>query len=113
MSEPVTTTLGIKLSTTVAGFAGGVVSLAFVQGLTRMQAVASVTVGALTAAYLTPAALYRFDLGPELSNAMAFVIGLCAMSIIPAIRRGVAKVSNKEAGQDASTKPEQGDGGAQ
>jgi hypothetical protein len=91
MSEPVSTAIGVKLSSTIAGFAGGVVSLAFVQGLTRTQAVMAVVVGSLSAAYLTPLATEYLHISPELQNGAAFVIGLCAMSIIPAIKRMVAQ----------------------
>jgi hypothetical protein len=111
MTEPVTATLGLKLSTTLAGFAGGVVSLAFIQNLNRTQAVGAVVVGTLTAAYLTPAALEHFNLGPELNNGAAFVIGLCAMSIIPAIKKAVNRRADKELG-GASAQPTQGDGSA-
>jgi len=111
MTEPVSATLGIKLSTTIAGFAGGVVSLAFIQNLNRTQAIGAVVVGTLTAAYLTPAALEHFNLGPELNNGAAFVIGLCAMSIIPAIKKAVNRRADQEVG-GASAQPTQGDGSA-
>ncbi|PMQ04178.1 hypothetical protein DyAD56_15935 [Dyella sp. AD56] len=111
MTEPVSATLGIKLSTTIAGFAGGVVSLAFIQNLNRTQAIGAVVVGTLTAAYLTPAILEHFNLGPELNNGAAFVIGLCAMSIIPAIKKAVSRRADEQLG-DASTQPTQGDGSA-
>lgn len=89
MSDPIATAIGVKLSSTVAGFAGGVVSLAFVQGLTRTQAVMAVLVGSLTAAYLTPAVVAKLAISAELQSGAAFVIGLCAMSIIPAIKKAI------------------------
>lgn len=56
MSEPITSAIGgLKLSTLVAGFAGGVVSLAFIKGLNRWQAASAVVVGVATAYYGTPA----------------------------------------------------------
>lgn len=107
MTEPVTGAIGIKLGTLVAGFAGGVVSLAFVQGLTRWQAVMSVVVGSLSAAYLTPIALTRLDISPELQNGAAFIVGLCAMNIIPLIK----VAANKLVGRFFGAPPTQGDGG--
>lgn len=108
MTEPVTSAIGIKLGTLVAGFAGGVVSLAFIQGLTRWQAVMSVVVGSLSAAYLTPIALARLDISPELQNGAAFIVGLCAMNIIPLIKLAAGKLVERFFG---SAPPTQGDGG--
>ncbi|HEV2540212.1 MAG TPA: peptidase M48, Ste24p [Frateuria sp.] len=105
MTEPVTSALGIKLSSTIAGFAGGVVSLAFVQGLSRMQAIMAVVVGSLTAAYLTPAVVAKLSISPELQSGAAFVIGLCAMSIIPAIKRAVARRAEALPGTDNQGAP--------
>jgi len=86
MSEPITSAIGVKLTTLVAGFAGGVVSLAFIQNLSRWQAVMAVVVGALTANYLTPLAVDRLGVTrPEFQNGMAFLVGLLAMNIIPAL----------------------------
>jgi len=83
--------IGIKLTQIVAGFAGGVVSLAFLQGLSRKQAVLAVVVGCLSSAYLTDPVVYFFNIGPSLINGTAFVIGLCAMNIIPLIKKAVAQ----------------------
>lgn len=87
--------LGVKLSTLVAGFAGGIVSLAFLQGLSRPQAIGAVVVGTLSAAYLTPFAVDKLGIAPTLQNGAAFVIGLCAMSIIPAVQKGVTVWAGK------------------
>jgi hypothetical protein len=88
MSEPISTALGVKLSTIVAGFAGGIVSLAFLKNLTRLQAVIAVVTGSLCAAYLTPVATLKLGVSADLQNAAAFVIGLCSMNIVPAIKMG-------------------------
>lgn len=110
MTEPVSSVLGIKLGTVVAGFAGGVVSLAFVQKLNRWQAVGAVVVGALTATYLTPVVVEKMGIAqPEFVNCTAFVIGLCAMNIVPAIKAAVSKFTQQE---QAGFQPTQGDGGA-
>lgn len=81
--------LGVKLTSIVAGFAGGVVSLSFIQGLTRTLAVSAVVVSTLTAAFLTPAVVGKLDLGPQFEGGSSFIIGLCAMSIVPLIRTTV------------------------
>lgn len=109
MTEPVSSILGIKLGTTIAGFFGGVVSLAFVQNLTRTQAVMAVLVGTLTAAYLTPVVVEKLAVTPELQNGAAFVIGLCAMSIIPIVRKAVPSAASLIAGHYNSN-PSQGKG---
>ena len=93
MTEPVSSAIGVKFASLVAGFAGGVVSLAFLRNLTRAQAAMSVIVGALSAAYLTPVAIVYIGWTnrPELQNGMAFVIGLTAMNVIPALKAGAAR----------------------
>jgi hypothetical protein len=112
MTEPVSSILGVKLGTTIAGFAGGVVSLAFVQGLSRVQGVMAVVVGMLTAAYLTPLVVEKLSITPELQSGAAFVIGLCAMSIIPIIKKAVPSAASLIAGHyNASSDPTQGKGG--
>ncbi|MGC1550826.1 MAG: hypothetical protein WA777_20075 [Rhodanobacter sp.] len=104
--------LGIKLVPTVAGFAGGVVSLAFIQNLTKPQAVMSVVVGLLSANYLNPVAVAKLSITPDLQGGSAFVIGLCAMSIIPIIKKAVPSLASLIAGHvgSASTDPSQGKG---
>jgi len=78
--------LGVKFATLVAGFAGGVVSLSFVSGLTKPQALLSVLTGALTAGYMTPVVLHYMSLPTtELQNGAAFFVGLTAMNIVPGL----------------------------
>ncbi len=87
MTEPVTSAIGFKLTTLVAGFAGGVVSLAFIQNLSRWQAVVAVSVGAIAANYLTPFVVgWASVTRPEYQNGLAFLVGLLAMNIIPALK---------------------------
>jgi LytS/YehU family sensor histidine kinase len=88
MADPVASdgVLGVKFATLLAGFAGGVVSLSFIGGLTKPQAILSVLTGALTAGYLTPVALHYLTLtSPELQNGVAFFVGLTAMNIVPGL----------------------------
>lgn len=77
---------GIKLGIAAAGFAGGVVSLTYLKGLSKTQAVLSVFTGLAFAVYMTPAFfLYFFENTPNTNyeNAIAFMLGLTAMNIIP------------------------------
>lgn len=104
MSEPVSAVFGVQLSSAIAGFAGGVVSLSFLQGVTRKQAAMAVIAGSLSAAYLTPAAAAKLAISAELQNGAAFVIGLCAMSILPAILKAVAQRSSRYADPPADPK---------
>jgi hypothetical protein len=109
--DNLTTSLGIKLASLVAGFAGGVVSLAFVQALTRAQAIGAVAVGSLTAAYMTPAIVQYFNIGPGYENGVAFLIGLLAMQVIPlvqklAVRRVTDRIENGQTGGQPTTKGE-------
>lgn len=103
--------LGVKISSLVAGFAGGVVSLAFLQGLTRAQAVMAVVVGALSAAYLTPFAVAKLGISDQLQNGAAFVIGLCAMNLIPLIKKAVPIFFARWVG-NPQNQPTQGEGDA-
>ena len=112
MSEPVSSALGIKLGTSVFGFAGGIVSLAFVKDLTRTQAVLAVLVGLVTAIAITPLISEWTGLkSAGVENGVAFVIGLCAMSALPAARNAVRNRIGVLGG--SASQPNQGDGGAQ
>ena len=79
------TFLGVKLATLVAGFAGGIVSLSFVKQLTPLAGILAVFTGMVAAGYGTPALLYYVSLPAEMQYFSAFVIGLTAMNLIPAI----------------------------
>lgn len=86
---PTSTYLGIKLSVIVAGFFGALVSLSFIRDLTRYQMLAAVGVGTISANYLTPvfhgAAVHYLGASQDAEGAAAFVIGVTAMNIIPAM----------------------------
>ena len=101
MSEPITTALGIKVSTLVAGFAGGLVSMAFMPpSAPKSQVFFSVLVGCLSAGWVTPLALYKFDFPPQIENGIGFLIGLTAMSLIPYILRIAKARAAAEAKKD-------------
>lgn len=85
--------LGVKYATLVAGFAGGVVSLAYLKEMSRTQMVLAVLTGSMVAGYLTPVAIpmlaraLGIEASPSMENAAAFLLGLTAMNVIPAIVR--------------------------
>lgn len=83
--------LGVKAAPAVAGFVGSVISLRFLQGLTRWQAIAAVATGTAFSIYATPVALYWAGAPPELEKGVAFLLGLCAMGLVPAIVRAAEK----------------------
>lgn len=78
-----------KLVAFAPGFAGAVVSLAFVEKLTARGRVLTVMVGLATAAFVGPALSAGADLIwpgvlPEaVSSCIMFLTGLCAMGCIP------------------------------
>lgn len=84
---------GVKGAVAAAGFAGGVVSLSYMRNLTRTQAVLAVLTGTATASYLTPVAVHYWDLPVALENGVGFLMGLCAMHIIPAALRASEAIS--------------------
>ena len=73
--------LGIKPLTVIAGFVGSVVSLKFINGLSKWQSVTTVAAGTLVAAYCTPITVELLNLSPRLEAAIAFLGGLFGMSI--------------------------------
>jgi len=94
MADPSATAgavLGVKYSALVAGFAGGVISLAYLKELTRLQMVVAVIAGSASAGYLTPVAIpvlaraVGIEASPAFENAAAFLLGLTSMNIIPGL----------------------------
>lgn len=84
--------IGAKISAIVAGFVGGVVSLAMIRDLTPKVAITTVIGGTACAAYLTPLIVSYFNLGgSDLENALAFLTGVCGMNGVA----GVFKLSEK------------------
>jgi hypothetical protein len=93
MTEPASTTaagvLLAKYGITIAGFAGAILSLTFLQGLTRKQAFWAFMTGFGSAVFCTPLAIGFFHLEPggETQYGVAFLIGLLAMNIIPVLKK--------------------------
>lgn len=82
-TEALTGYLGMKTSVMVAGFAGGVVSLSYLRELSCLQMGMAVLAGTVTSGYLTPLAQHWITMPTEAENAVAFLIGLTAMNIVP------------------------------
>lgn len=101
--------LGVKFATIIAGFIGGVVSLSYVKSLTKPQATIAVMTGAVTANYLTPAALYYLHIPHTLENPTAFVIGLTAMNLIPGLLK-LSAIFKKNPERFVSLRQGQGEG---
>lgn len=86
MTEPTAATLvGAKYSATIAGFFGSVVSLTFLKELTLMQMLLAVFTGCATSTYTTPLFMHYLSITPELNDGVAFVIGVVAMNLVPAV----------------------------
>lgn len=95
MAEPASTAASVvlvKYGVVMAAFIGSILSLGFLRDLTRWQAASAVLTGFLFSVYLTqPVTIW---LAPKLEMAVtedllcgvAFVLGLTAMNIIPAIK---------------------------
>ena len=74
--------LGFKLPEFIAGFVGGVVSLAFLPELTWRKSLISVIAGAFCAAYFTPLISDLWELKEHSQGASAFLTGLFAMYLL-------------------------------
>lgn len=86
--------LGIKAAPALAGFIGGVISLAFMQSLSLTGKILSVFGGAFSAGYFAPLIVHYFyssgaSLAAGTENAIAFLTGLIGMNFLA----GIYKVS--------------------
>lgn len=84
-AETATTYLGVKHSALLAGFIGSLVALTFLRELTRLQMLAALGTGLATSTYLTPLAMYYFSVAQAMNDGVAFLLGVVAMNIIPAV----------------------------
>lgn len=106
MRDSLADALGLKLGTAVFGFAGAVISLAFVRDLTRTQAALAVFVGLVTAVAVTPMIAEWTGLkSTGVENGVAFVIGLTAMSALPAARSAVRNRIGSLGGKPSASDP--------
>lgn len=78
--------VGVSVSSLLAGFAGAVASLSFVPGLSRWQAVATVLTGMAASTYLSPLAAaglsHYVTMTPAAERGIGFALGLLAMSLL-------------------------------
>lgn len=72
---------GFKIASGIAGFFGGLISLAHEKTLTKWQRVVVVLVAAICAGYLTPLAGHYLKLSEQLLSGLSFLIGLMAMKL--------------------------------
>lgn len=83
--------VGLKGVTLLAGFAGAVISLKFIEGQSVPERVTTVIAGALIAAYCTPLTIELLSLSasPRMEGAIAFLGGLFGMSIAGAAIKAI------------------------
>lgn len=84
-AETATTYLGVKHSALLAGFIGSLVALTFLRELTKPQMLAALGTGLATSTYLTPLAMHYFNVAQDMNDGIAFLLGVVAMNIIPAV----------------------------
>lgn len=98
--EPQLAALLAKAATFAPGFAGAVLSLAFVEKLTMRGRMVTVLVGIAAAAFLAPALadgvdlFWPGDMPRSVRSAIQFVVGLCAMGCIPPLLGYLKKVAS-------------------
>lgn len=72
---------GFKIASGIAGFFGGLISLAHEKTLTKGQKVVVLLVAATCAGYLTPLLGHYLKLSEQLLSGLSFLIGLMAMKL--------------------------------
>lgn len=108
MSEPITSgIIGTKLILIVSGFFGGVLSLSFIQGVTRKLAFITIMVGVVASYFLSPLfsdfirGVFKFEVSRDTMGAIGFLVGFTAMSLLPALRKAfVSRVATTLAPND-------------
>jgi hypothetical protein len=82
-----------KVTMAIAAFAGAVLSLMFLKGLSRPQMYAAVAIGFFSSLFCTPLVMHVAGLpdSPKLGYGIAYVIGLMAMNLIPLLKKAFAK----------------------
>lgn len=106
--------LGIRAGILLAGLAGGLVSLQYIKTLSRPLAFTALFSSLTLAAYGTPALMDLLHVTKQsYCYGSAFIVGLCALRIIPVLRELAPAVTRwlitRFTGQ--SVQPTQGDGG--
>jgi hypothetical protein len=83
-----------KYGVACAGFVGAILSLTFLQGLTRLQAFSAVLTGFSCSVFTTPFVTAFFNLPGDYESryGVAFLIGLLAMNLIPGIKSALERL---------------------
>lgn len=83
-----------KFGSLIAAFAGAILSLSFLKGLTRRQAMCAVVTGFLCSVFTTPFIVAYFSLPGDVESryGVAFLVGLLAMNLIPGIRAAIERL---------------------
>lgn len=106
--------LGIRIGVLLAGAAGGIVSLQYLKNLSRTETVLALFSSLALACYLTPVVVSGFGIDKQAYQfGCAFILGLCALHIIPAIRAAAPAITRWVITRftGGSIQPTQGDGG--
>lgn len=75
---------GVSVSTLLAGFAGALIALSFLPPYKTWRGMAAaVAAGTLIAAFSEPLIAHYLDAPAKLHQAIAFLVGLAALSVIP------------------------------
>lgn len=95
--DPSTTALGAflaKYGAVFFGFVGSILSLSFLKNLTRKQAAVAVLTGFIASQATGPLAVAYFGLPAdgESRYGVAFLIGLLAMNLIPALKAAAIRL---------------------
>lgn len=100
LSEPAVAAAVAKAAAFAPGFAGAVLSLAFVEDLTRRGRAVAVVVGLVSAMFLAPAVCEILDLfwpgegiPGAIRSAVLFLTGLCAMGCLPKLLGWLQKIA--------------------
>lgn len=77
-----------KFGSVIAGFVGSILSLTFLKHLTRKQAMMAVLIGFSCSQFTAPFVVAFFKLPGDADSryGVAFLIGLLAMNLIPAVK---------------------------
>lgn len=83
-----------KYGAVIAGFVGAILSLSFLKGLTRKEAVVAVLTGFASSVFTTPFVVAYFGLPSDVESryGVAFLIGLLAMNLIPAVKAALERI---------------------
>lgn len=108
--------LGIRVGVLLAGFVGGIVSLQYLKNLSKTETVLALFSSLALACYATPILVSGFGVEKQAYQyGCAFILGLCALHIIPVIRAAAPAITRWIIARFTgnAVQPTQGDGGNQ